>query len=623
VPAAAAGDRPYVELHGSRGALDPSLLAPAGFDRVELVTEVDNHLAVEVRAVRLVLTLITRDALGGEAAISGWQLEQTFDDVLEPGSRTPLQLRQPLPARRPMRDGASIGYRVRIADYTIWPPSVELARRLIESPHAADQRAGLGAFDPSHLDALDGELAEELRGELAELLATAPDGTPEAALGLVLAIRAAPALASPELARLLLQLPMRYEGQGLGELLRRLREGSEDDEPRLDLTRRRGEDVDRHGDPRAWLAAMIVDALTSCGDRAVPELVEAAHVGHPPTRAIARRALVALGRPTLAGQLAIADREARGRLLRVVGALRLAEAAPALASLIAREGPRPGPIDALQRLGADGARTLVAAAEAAPTRELPALLGALGRLGAQAEPALRAALPQAPRAAGTSTLTRQLAARLRAEATRTSSAAVAAATREAEHGDAAGALARLDALYAREPEHYARHAPAIARVYQAEAERLFARGALDSARELAQAGLAVEASPALAAIRDRASIALATAFVDADELERAERALDGLPASPDLARAHAAVARARARRALDAADYARARRLVDRGRRALAQARSEDPDLDALDLRLTLAENVHLLMVGAILLPVGLLALGLTWLRRWRAPPMT
>lgn len=74
VPAAAAGDRPYVELHGSRGALDPSLLAPAGFDRVELVTEVDNHLAVEVRAVRLVLTLITRDALGGEAAISGWQL---------------------------------------------------------------------------------------------------------------------------------------------------------------------------------------------------------------------------------------------------------------------------------------------------------------------------------------------------------------------------------------------------------------------------------------------------------------------------------------------------------------------------------------------------------------------
>ncbi len=62
---------------------------------------------------------------------------------------------------------------------------------------------------------------------------------------------------------------------------------------------------------------------------------------------------------------------------------------------------------------------------------------------------------------------------------------------------------------------------------------------------------------------------------------------------------------------------------MDRAHRALTQAHATDPELEALDLRLTLAENVHLLMVGAILVPVGLLALGLTWLRRWRAPPMT
>jgi hypothetical protein len=155
-----------------------------------------------------------------------------------------------LPARRAVPEASDVRYQVVITGYRVLPPSLEVVARLVESGAHSDQRAGLRAYQ--HL-AHSGLSAEVTRAAKLELLRTLGAPEPSAALALMLALAVASDVEDVAFVPALLALPDRLDtpawDAAIGEVRRRLIEGSEADAPRLGAPgrARRHQHADRPG----------------------------------------------------------------------------------------------------------------------------------------------------------------------------------------------------------------------------------------------------------------------------------------------------------------------------------------------------------------------------------------
>ncbi|MFO0725264.1 MAG: hypothetical protein U1E65_15890 [Myxococcota bacterium] len=615
-------DPPLVEVERSQGLVDGQ--GGPSFDAVRVDLWITNRLPVDVTDLKVRVSLVSARA-GGIEPIPGWRLDESFGDAVVPSEKTAtLRIDRPLPLRRSAPLASEIAYRVEIDSYRIAPPSLELAARLIESSAASDQRAGLRSYERLGDLGLSVDTKREVGLEVASAIAH-PPSSPDAhqALSLLIAVRAAAELNDPELVVLLLELPGRIPPERLTmamrDLVGRMREGSEPHEPRLEL-------VPMRSIPDELLADSTKEAIVRMGEGAIPELVRASRLaGSPSVRAQASSLLHALGRATVRSQLAIADGEARARLIEAYGDIGSPEPVAALAELVATRGPvgRAAPTAALKKIGKVAVGPLVDALGTPNKDARAALIDILDSIGPAAQPELIAAARRygitvpsgaTPRALATA-LAEQLAlgqkSRWRAE--------IRHALDLARSGDYDDAFRRLDAVYAADPAVYMELGGPIAEAYLGRAQGLFSRGNYDAALETVRLGQTVRKLPELAHLATAIQIALARGYLELGELSKALETLDAL--EPDELGVDERAMRGKilvrqADLALEQGDYGRAKKLLERAR----LQKSDAGDLLALERRLALAQNAVLFsVVGLVLLGLALVAVAVLW-RKVKAP---
>lgn len=609
----ASDDAPWVDVEDSRGTLDT-----VAVDRVHLELTLANRLGTPIGGPTLSISLVTAP---DSAPIPGWRLEHGFDTlVLEPGERRTLRVDRVLPARRAVPEASDVRYQVVITGYRVLPPSLEVVARLVESGAHSDQRAGLRAYQ--HL-AHSGLSAEVTRAAKLELLRTLGAPEPSAALALMLALAVASDVEDVAFVPALLALPDRLDTPAwdgaIGEVRRRLIEGSEADAPRLGLLGGRAGTSTLTA--RDFGERGVRDAVVRLGARAVPELVRAEALGATPTvRARAARLLHARGQSSVRAQLAVTDGEVRARLIEAWGDIGSPEPVAALVELLAtrRGAARAGPIGALTRIGAAAIGPLVdtlGTTDAETRRVVLEVIAAIGAPG-------RDALVDAAQRYGLPTRAGEpvpaLAARLAEELTRGARARWSAELRygldRVQGGEWDDGMRVLDRVYAAAPELYMASAEPIARAYLARASTLYQRGNYDAALETARTGLTVQRLPELGAIARDAALVLARGYLELGQLERTDELLGGLEASDVEAQAlRARVEASRTERAIDAGELGLARRAMEKAKRLVP----DDPQLRALDRRLFVVENLAIVVVLALVIPGALLGVVvLLWRRR-------
>ncbi|MCC7386985.1 MAG: tetratricopeptide repeat protein [Deltaproteobacteria bacterium] len=624
-------DQPLVSILESTGRIDgASGVSPPVWDRVRVELRVKNALPVDVDTLSVEIALVaTTSGEGEEEPIPGWRLEQTFDEVvLAAGQETALRVERSLPARRRTQPATEIAYRVRVTGYRLLPPSLDLGTRLLESSAPGDQRAALMSYERLRDPGLPPGTAEIALRELAKAIANPPkDAEPTSALRLLLALRAAGDVDHPLLIPLLLALPERVDamrwGAALSDLAQRMLEASLPREPRLELlpTWAQSGPAVLSTQGGEVLVGAAQQAILHLGDRAVPELVRAAQLADSEqVRAQARSALRILGRGTVRSQLSIADRVARERLLEVYGEIGSGEPVAALVEILARRGSATGPeLEAIKRIGSAAVPLLVDAL-ATPDRDTRhAVVGVIGELGTECRGEISAAARRFGIAVdgrtSTSTIAERLAHHLAANARARWSGELARALGLARSGDHEEAFRLLDSVYGADPDLYMSQADAIAKAYVSRARALLANGNFDAAIEVLRVGQTIKRLPEMADVLRDAQLTLARGYLDLDELDRAEEALDGAdPTGVDgearTLRAH--IITRRAALALEKGEYGRARTLIDRARTIAPDAE----ETQRLNRRLRLSENVPIVLVLSLMVPGGALTLVLMLRRK-------
>ncbi len=616
------GEPALVRVVASSGAVDGPAEIGSGaarWERVRIELEIENRIGTEIGDLELEIGLY---AAGDDSAIPGWSFRERVQDRAFPARESSfLRIVRDLPARRSSPPADEISYRVLLISYRLLPPDLDTALELASSPHAADQRAALHSFEASEgddravLDAIGEELGTALLG-----LRSVP--RPSDALRLLLAVRAIGTLGAAAQIEELLYLPERLEPDAWGatiiELAERMRSASDSEAPRLQILPSWARDPGSTYTLRAREAVenAVEEAVLGMGDRAVPALIRLRSAPEISVQARAERILAILGRSTWRSRLAMKDRATRWAVIESLGQLRDPEALPALLALPRGRDAEQDRLVA-QTLALYGAVALPALIEHLERGE-PWTSLVIQRI-AEAHPA--AWRGQAERFAIRSEPKEPLAAwiqRLRqlrvAEANAAHQAALGHALELGREGAFDEALALLDSLYERSPQIYWSRASEIAALYRARAKGLIARGDWDAAVNAAKTGLGVAADAELRALLIEAQLALVRGYLELGGLDRATELLAEL--DQDHAEVRLLGARLLAKRAQAALNSARepeANKLVQRG---LAL----DPDnleLRNLERRLLLLQNLPLLGVVALAVPVLLLLLAVTvWRRR-------
>lgn len=611
-------DPPLVEVERSQGLVDGQ--GGPTIDAVRVDLWIVNRLPADVTELKVYVSLVSRRA-GSVDLIPGWRLEESFGDAIIPAEReVTLRIDRPLPLRRSAPPASEIAYRVQIDSYRVAPPSLELSARMIESSAVSDQRSGLRSYEHLGDLGLSLETKRAVVAEVAMALAKPPHG-PDAHQALIslIAVRAAGELADPSLVPLLLELPGRVEGdrfaQAVTDLVARMREGSEPHEPRLEL-------IPSTIRPEELLGESAREAIVRIGARAVPDLVRAGGLGSTPeVRARATSLLHALGRASVRSQLAIADGEARARLIEIYGEIGSAEPVAALAELVATRGPvgRAAPAAALKKIGKVAVGPLVDALGTPQKDARAALIDILDSIGSDAHPELVAAAKRFGLKVDGAATNRALATALAEHLSLGAKARWRAEIRHgldlARSGDYEDAFALLDAVYAADPAVYMEMSEPIAEAYLLRAQALFSRGNYDAALETLRLGQTVKKLPQLARLAIEVKVALARGYMELGELGRALETLDAIEpeeAGPELKEMRGRILVRQAALALEQGDYGRTKTLLDRAR----VQKSDGADLLLLERRLTWAQNAVLFsVVGLVLLGLALVAVAVLWRR--------
>ncbi len=584
---AVTGDGPYVTIRDSAGAV-------AGrWEGVRIEMFVQNRLPADVTELEVEVGLVSAPKGGqGEQPIPGWRFDQSFPvEVFAAGDETTAWIERPLAARRRFPPTSDIAYHVRIKSYRLREPTLALTAQLLMSSAASDQRAALRSYEPEAFTVISGRPPEapgsaEIRRVIAHPMR---DPGPADALELFLAIRAAGALADPAAVAPLLALPAKLETRAwtdaVVELIARMRADSYPDDPRLEILP--ADPGDRTSIPRELVRA----AILRIGDAAIPELVQGAGKGG---LAFAQEMLRAMGRSTLRAQLSVPDSAVKIRVLEVLSA-----ADPAVVELLAHRDPEvhSAAARALVRIGAPAVPVLVAALDT-PNLRAPAIevLDRLSKPG----------------------VARELLATAEARSKARWAAEIERGIGLGKDGSYEEAFRVLDRAYAAAPAIYVQRAEAIAKVYLEHGKALLARRNYDAAAEALRIARGLSPLPEIAPILSASQHALAQGYLELDELDRADEAVQALEDADEARLLSARILGRRAEIAFRRGEYARSRVFLDRARGLTPTA----PDLERAHQRLLLLENLAIVFVLALLIPTGTISLIVLLRRRRQARRM-
>lgn len=616
------GDRPYVEILESTGAVDGPAESNVGvprWERVRMELRVENRLQIDVTGLELDIALVSAAKDDDPNVIPGWSFREELTDTILDGLDTAyVRITHQLPARRTSPPADEIAYRVRIVGYRMATPDLETALRMLGSSRAADQRAALKSYDAE----FEPDEGRRYADELAIAIATMP-ATPAAsdALRLLFAVRALGTLGARRHVADLLYLPERLDhepwGRAVLDLAERMIDASEKDEPRLsvlpswarnksDFLTVRAEDA---------LEDAVREAILRMGDAAVPALLlQSLQAPELPVRSRAKRLLHALGRSTVRSQLTLRDRASRLAVIDVLGRFQSPEPVPALVELARGrdEELAKAARAALRSIGPAAVEGIVEALGAPGDEEIRATLVAIGREhpGAIAQVVQRYGVAVEKR--DVEHLVNRLFEHLRDARRARLVAEIEHALDAGRDGRYADCFARLDRVFEQDEALYMRYAEPILEQYLARAERLLARGDYDAAVETLTAALTVRDSKEARALLARARLALVRGYVALGELQRAQETLAAVEERTEERRTTEGLyLAASAREAVRRGELSRARQLLDRAR-AIAP---DDASLTLVDRRLMLSENISVVIVLGLLVPASILAMVL-WVRR-------
>lgn len=627
-------DHPYVEILQSSGAIDgpsESGIAVPRWERVRLEMRVVNRLPVEVRDLEVEVALVSASGAKKSEAlpIPGWSLKETFDSQALPASEeTYLRIQRELPARRTSPPAEEIAYRAHIMSYRLAVPDLDTAIRLLGSSHQSDQMAALKSYELG--DDVDPAIISELGKQLARAIGDLPE-EPSASdsLRMLFAVRALGTLGDAGQIRTLLELPGLRDGRewarAVVDLATRMVGASEADEPRLRVlpSWARENSLFKVRAPDT-LEDAVRDAILLMGDRAVPALLAEAHLGSVPgVRARAQRLLHALGRATMRSQLSLRDRDARLAVIEVLGTIGEAEPVPVLVEIVRDENERKAMKEAakaaIQKIGVAGVPSLVAALGTQNDKPILEALQSLGPVSHKAllDAAARYGVVREP-GETPEKLIERLDGHLREEQRARLVQEIERALDLGREGGYVEAFERLDRVWNQDSELYKTYAKPIAGLYLSRGERLVARGDYDAAVATLRVGQSIHRLPEAEALLLSSQLSLARGYLELDDLDRAQEVLS--KADPELAEketreVQAKLLATRAEQALASGDYGRARTLIDRAR----SLKLDDEQIRSVDRRLVFAENLAIVIVLALLIPAGVLALVITVRRRVQA----
>lgn len=625
------GDRPFVEILESTGAVDGPAEAGTGvprWERVRMELSVANRLSVDVSDLDLMVALVSAGSAEDDArgVIPGWSFRQELDVIVPASDQTYVRIERELPSRRTSPPADEIAYRVRITSYRMNPPDLATALRLLGSSRRSDQRAALESYDASFPPPERDRLGQELAIALASL-----PSPPKAkdALRLLFAIRALGSLRAPRHVADLLHLPERLDREAWGravlDLAERIIDASASDEPRLFVlpTWARSKSAFLRVRAEDALEDAVRDAILRMGDSAVPALLLQTHeASQPAVRSRAKRLLHTMGRSTVRSQLALRDREARLAVIAVLGQISSAEPVPALVELMMTgrdRGLTEATQSALESIGPPAIEALVDALGA--PRDAP-VKQTLVRMSAKHPRAIREVAARygvTARSEPERVLVERLRHHLKTERQSRLVAEVEIALEDGRQGRFAESFDRLDRVFLADEKLYMRYAEPIAAQYLESARKLYAHGNYDAAVDTLKAGLSVRRTPEAEALLDRTRLALVRGYIDLGDLPTAVDTLELVRANaPERRDVEGNLLAARAFDALDRGDTQRARALLDRARRI----HPDDPRLQMSDRRLMLSENLTVIIALALLIPALGLAMVLSVRRRFESARM-
>ncbi len=624
IAAAAAdeGDRPYVEILESTGAVDGPAESNVGvpkWERVRMELRVENRLQVDVTGLELDIALVSAAKDDDPNVIPGWSFrEELTDTLLDALDTAYVRITHQLPARRTSPPADEIAYRVRIVSYRMSSPDLETALRMLGSSRPADQRAALKSYDAEFAD----EERQRYSDELAIAIGTLP-ASPAAsdALRLLFAVRALGTLGARRHVADLLYLPERLDderwGRAVLDLAERMIDASEKDEPRLSVLPSWARNKSGFLTVRAEdaLEDAVREAILRMGDAAVPALLlQSLQAPEPAVRSRAKRLLHALGRSTVRSQLTLRDRDSRRAVIDVLGRFASPEPVPALVELARGRDKELAQAAraALRSIGPAAVEGIVEALGAPGDDEIRETLVAIGREHPRAILEIVQRYGVAIDKRDAEAVVERLYVHLRDARRARLVAEIEHALDAGRDGRYADCFARLDRVFEQDEALYMRYADAISEQYLARAERLLARGDYDAAVETLRAALTVQDTPEARALLSRARIALVRGYVALGELQRAQEVLASIEERTEERRdAEGLFLAASAKEAVRRGELSRARQLLDRAR-AIAP---DDASLTLVDRRLMLSENISVVIALGLLVPAGILALVL-WVRR-------